>query len=181
MTEHQSQGEPIVRTRISLQDILNSTDEQVPVSASSGWSGDSRGYEHWTTGFQPVYIIPREKREEIQVPNQREFKRMLSASSGGVSCPVCSYGNFMKLSRLVNHMEIHKRVRKYSCSQCDKSFGRRHDLARHETGHLNVREFVCDLCQMTFNRKVLALPLCLTVGHFTEAQEKQAFGRSRDS
>jgi DNA-directed RNA polymerase subunit RPC12/RpoP len=71
-----------------------------------------------------------------------------------IRCELCGK-NFTKQSRLTAHMDsIHNNIRRFPCSQCDKSFKARLHLDNHFLQHSGERPFTCTTCGDTFRHKV---------------------------
>ena len=62
-------------------------------------------------------------------------------------------GKKLTRSNLARHMNIHKNVRPFNCSICDKAFRAKSNLNEHMRIHNDERPFHCSFCKMTFRQK----------------------------
>jgi uncharacterized Zn-finger protein len=70
-------------------------------------------------------------------------------------CPLCDHVSKRKYN-LTTHIKTHdkSRVKEFDCSQCTKSFDRRHDRDRHlSTVHRGERVFNCKECRTQYSRR----------------------------
>ena len=52
-----------------------------------------------------------------------------------------------------NRLGLHTRGRKFSCSQCGKTFKQKSHLKYHSMIHTGEKPFSCSFCKMCFNQK----------------------------
>lgn len=70
-------------------------------------------------------------------------------------CPLCDHVSKRRYN-LSTHIKTHDktRIKEFSCTQCTKSFDRRHDRDRHlATVHRGERSYACDHCTIHFSRR----------------------------
>lgn len=73
-------------------------------------------------------------------------------------CTECNRAFFEKKD-LASHMLCHTGEKNFECTVCEKKFSRKKSLAEHMKIHLNIKKFKCDICQKAFTQK------CTLVGH----------------
>lgn len=67
----------------------------------------------------------------------------------------CQECNKMFVNLRAHIREVHERLKRYICSTCDKSFGKKSGLDRHIlTVHDKIKNFSCDLCEKSFGEKI---------------------------
>uniref|UniRef100_H2Z7V1 C2H2-type domain-containing protein n=1 Tax=Ciona savignyi TaxID=51511 RepID=H2Z7V1_CIOSA len=66
------------------------------------------------------------------------------------TCDVC--GKVVSKRRISMHRRQH--YDKYPCTQCDKVFNRKENLAVHQRIHSGVKLYICDLCGKGFNQYI---------------------------
>ncbi|XP_039236109.1 zinc finger protein 572-like isoform X3 [Pipra filicauda] len=65
-------------------------------------------------------------------------------------CPECGKG-FKGHSRLLNHLQIHNRDKRFVCAECGKSFSRKANLVVHHRVHTGERPYKCKECEKAFS------------------------------
>ncbi|KAJ7428011.1 zinc finger protein 572-like [Willisornis vidua] len=93
-------------------------------------------------------------------PPQKRYSRKLVLSADGqklcpeekpsFKCPECGKG-FKGHSRLLNHLQIHSRDKRFVCAECGKSFTRKANLVVHQRVHTGERPYKCKACEKTFS------------------------------
>lgn len=67
----------------------------------------------------------------------------------------CSECNKTFLNIRSHIQQVHERIRRYTCSVCSKSFGKKSGLNRHlETVHRKIKKYSCDICERYFGEKI---------------------------
>ncbi|XP_073951363.1 LOW QUALITY PROTEIN: uncharacterized protein [Choristoneura fumiferana] len=61
-------------------------------------------------------------------------------------CPVCGILTFT----LGNHIATHQEKKRYSCSQCTRSFAQKANLQVHQKQHTGVKDHICEICGAGF-------------------------------
>ncbi|XP_028170969.1 zinc finger protein 354C-like isoform X3 [Ostrinia nubilalis] len=61
-------------------------------------------------------------------------------------CPVCGILTFT----LGNHIATHQEKKKFSCSQCSKTFSQKSNLLAHAKQHSGVKDHICEICGAGF-------------------------------
>jgi len=71
-----------------------------------------------------------------------------------IRCELCGK-HFTKQSRLQSHIDLfHKDIRKFECSQCDKTFKTKIHLENHLLQHSGERPYKCETCGDRFRHKL---------------------------
>lgn len=84
-------------------------------------------------------VVKREKPVKIlrtSAPKQKE--KMV--------CPVCGILTYT----LGNHIATHEEKKKYTCSQCPKTFTQKSNLFIHAKQHTGVKDHICEICGAGF-------------------------------
>ncbi|XP_063621512.1 zinc finger protein 69-like isoform X1 [Cydia splendana] len=61
-------------------------------------------------------------------------------------CPVCGILTYT----LGNHIATHQEKKRYSCSQCTRSFAQKANLQVHQKQHTGVKDHICEVCGAGF-------------------------------
>ncbi|XP_048485107.1 zinc finger protein 84 isoform X1 [Plutella xylostella] len=61
-------------------------------------------------------------------------------------CPVCGILTFT----LGNHMTTHQEKKKYSCTECTKTFSQKTNLQIHMKQHSGIKDHICEICGAGF-------------------------------
>ncbi|CAH0407705.1 unnamed protein product [Chilo suppressalis] len=61
-------------------------------------------------------------------------------------CPVCGILTFT----LGNHIATHQERKKFSCSQCPKTFAQKGNLIAHAKQHSGIKDHICEVCGAGF-------------------------------
>uniref|UniRef100_A0A4X2L5K2 Zinc finger protein 786 n=1 Tax=Vombatus ursinus TaxID=29139 RepID=A0A4X2L5K2_VOMUR len=67
-------------------------------------------------------------------------------------CSECNKG-FTHKSQLANHIRIHREKKPFFCTECNKNYGRKDRLLRHQRLHTGERPFQCPECDKSFHQK----------------------------
>lgn len=61
-------------------------------------------------------------------------------------CPVCGILTYT----LGNHMATHQEKKRYTCTQCPRSFAQRNNLEVHMKQHSGIKDHICEVCGASF-------------------------------
>ncbi|CAG9785136.1 unnamed protein product [Diatraea saccharalis] len=61
-------------------------------------------------------------------------------------CPICGILTFT----LGNHIATHQEKKKFSCTQCPKTFSQKSNLIAHAKQHSGVKDHICEICGAGF-------------------------------
>ncbi|XP_007500513.2 gastrula zinc finger protein XlCGF17.1-like isoform X1 [Monodelphis domestica] len=67
-------------------------------------------------------------------------------------CSECNRG-FTHKSQLANHIRVHRPKKYFWCAGCDKIFAGKYELLRHQLLHTGERPFQCPKCDRRFRQK----------------------------
>lgn len=99
--------------------------------------------------------VQREQRAACnKPPHQKRGSKKLTLIAGGekpCKCTECGKG-FNESSRLLNHLQTHKKEKMFVCVVCGKSFSRKANLVVHQRIHTGERPYKCKECEKTFSR-----------------------------
>lgn len=71
----------------------------------------------------------------------------------GYTCEICSKA-FNRKSRLDLHVKyVHEGAKPFECTECNKTFVRREDMARHTVLHSGLKAHKCPICDKSFAMK----------------------------
>ncbi|KAJ0179955.1 hypothetical protein K1T71_004546 [Dendrolimus kikuchii] len=97
------------------------------------------GYKPRGSNLEGTRVIRRDKPVRVvksAVPKQREK----------LVCPVCGILTFT----LGNHIATHQEKKRYTCSQCPRSFAQKTNLQAHAKQHTGVKDHICEICGAGF-------------------------------
>lgn len=80
------------------------------------------------------------------------FKIWITGENG-YTCEICSKA-FNRKSRLDLHVKyVHEGAKPFECTECNKTFVRREDMARHTVLHSGLKAHKCPICDKSFAMK----------------------------
>lgn len=92
-------------------------------------------------------VTPAKKRKNTKTAKKAKETKLFQ-------CPLCDHVSKRRYN-LSTHIKTHDkaRVKEFDCTQCNKSFDRRHDRDRHlATVHRGEKSYTCDHCTAHFSR-----------------------------
>ncbi|XP_051626701.1 zinc finger protein 660-like [Manacus candei] len=93
---------------------------------------------------------PPKKRDSMKLVLSADGQKLPSEKNPFFECPECGKG-FKGHSRLLNHLQIHSRDKRFVCAECGKSFSRKANLVVHHRVHTGERPYKCKECEKAFS------------------------------
>ncbi|XP_039236108.1 zinc finger protein 391-like isoform X2 [Pipra filicauda] len=93
---------------------------------------------------------PPQKRDSMKLVLSTDGQKLPSEKNPFFKCPECGKG-FKGHSRLLNHLQIHNRDKRFVCAECGKSFSRKANLVVHHRVHTGERPYKCKECEKAFS------------------------------
>ena len=102
--------------------------------------------------YHPQQVDAIVEIKKVQEPDE-EVKAMMEKNETSWICRNCGKTKFHQF-KIKRHIErVHLRRRKYSCSECNKSYLTRTSLNDHCRSHTGERPYSCHTCERTFFRR----------------------------
>ncbi|XP_070177618.1 zinc finger and SCAN domain-containing protein 22-like [Littorina saxatilis] len=156
---HQDEGAGAESSAMARDDTAQLT--RSPCNSQSPSSQDDLSSEESSTGLDHLTIrrsnslkgesLQKEMRTQAENSTGQNKRERGHKTPKGNSCTQCN-ASFRRLHDLKQHVVTHTDVRPHRCAQCNSSFCYPSQLKRHMFTHTGEKPYSCAQCSASFNR-----------------------------